>query len=299
MRILIVDDVPDNIRVLSRMLADEGHHLTAATSGREALELAEIWMPDLILLDIMMPEMDGYEVCTTLKATSQLSEIPVIFITALADADDETHGLSLGAVDYITKPFKEAVVRLRVRTHLELKRQRDLLDRLCHLDSLTGIPNRRAFDEQFDREWRRAIRAQEPLAAAMIDIDHFKEYNDTYGHPAGDSCLRQVAGILAEGLNRGGDFVARYGGEEFICLFIGADVRGVEAVGEKLRAAIEALRIPHATSPVSPWVTVSVGSAICQPTSEILPVTLVEAADAQLFLAKRSGRNRVNQVTVC
>ena len=299
MRVLIVDDVPDNIRVLSRMLAEEGYQLSAATGGREALELAESGMPDLILLDIMMPEMDGYEVCAALKGAPLLRDIPVIFITALADAEDETHGLSLGAVDYITKPFKEAIVRLRVRTHLELKRQRDLLDRLCHLDSLTEIPNRRAFDEQLDREWRRAIRSQEPLAAAMIDIDHFKEYNDTYGHPEGDNCLRRVSGFLAEGLNRGGDFVARYGGEEFICLFIGVDARGLEAVGEKLRAGIEELLIPHAASPVSPWVTVSIGAAICQPTPELLSATLVEAADAQLFTAKRTGRNRVSVAEFC
>ena len=204
MRILIVDDVPENIRVLSRMLVDEGHQLLAATGGREALELVESYRPDLILLDIMMPDMDGYEVCEALRANPLFISIPVIFITALADSEDETRGLSMGAVDYITKPFKEAIVRLRVRTHLELKRQRDLLDRLCRLDGLTGIPNRRDFDEQLDREWRRATRAQEPLAAAMIDIDHFKGYNDTYGHPAGDACLRQVASVLAEGLNREG-----------------------------------------------------------------------------------------------
>ncbi len=298
MRILIVDDVPDNIRVLSRMLAEEGHQLSAATGGREALELVESCRPDLILLDIMMPEMDGYEVCEVLRANPLLSGIPVIFITALADAEDETRGLSMGAVDYITKPFKEAIVRLRVRTHLELKRQRDLLDRLCRLDGLTGIPNRRDFDEQLDREWRRATRGQESLAAAMIDIDHFKGYNDTYGHPAGDACLRQVAAILAEGLNRGGDFVARYGGEEFICLFIGVGAKGLDAVGEKLRASVEALRIPHVASTVSPWVTVSVGAAICRPTADMAPSVLVEAADAELFTAKRAGRNRVSLVNI-
>lgn len=298
MRILIVDDVPDNIRILSRMLAEEGHQLTAATNGREALQLVDACSPDMILLDIMMPEMDGYEVCAALKADPLHCDIPVIFITALADAEDETHGLSLGAVDYITKPFKEAVVRLRVRTHLELKRQRDLLDRLCRLDSLTGIPNRRAFDEQLDREWRRAVRAQEPLAAAMIDIDHFKGYNDTYGHLVGDTCLRQVAGILSVGLNRGGDFVARYGGEEFITLFNGMDVKGVSDVGEKLRSTVESLRIPHAASPISPWVTISVGAAICRPTPEMSPAALVEAADAQLFAAKRAGRNRVCLATI-
>lgn len=298
MRILIVDDVPDNIRLLSRMLAEEGHQISAATSGHEALELAGICLPDLILLDIMMPEMDGYEVIAALKADPLLCDIPVIFITALADAENETHGLSLGAVDYISKPFQEAVVRLRVRTHLEIKRQRDLLDRLCRLDGLTGIPNRRAFEEQFDREWRRASRSQSLLATAMVDIDHFKEFNDTYGHLGGDTCLREVATVLDQRLNRGGDFVARYGGEEFICLLYGVDANGLYGIGEKLRAAVEALRIPHAASRVSPWVTVSIGAAICRPSQEMLPVTLIEAADAELFAAKRAGRNQVRLVSL-
>jgi diguanylate cyclase (GGDEF)-like protein len=244
MRVLIVDDVPDNIRVLSRMLVDDGHQISAATNGRQALKLVAACAPDLILLDVMMPEMDGYEVCAALKADPQLSSIPIIFITALADVENETRGLDLGAVDYITKPFKEAIVRVRVKTHLELKRQRDILQQLSHVDGLTGIPNRRAFDERLDQEWRRSVRSDEPLAAAMIDVDHFKQYNDTRGHLAGDDCLRRVAGRLAEGLTRGGDFVARYGGEEFVGLISGVNVDGLAGVAEKFRAGIEALRIP-------------------------------------------------------
>ena len=294
MRVLIVDDVPDNIRVLSRMLVDDGHQISAATNGRQALKLAASCAPDLILLDGMMPEMGGYEVCAALKADPQLGSIPIIFVTALADVEDETRGLGLGAVDYITKPFKEAIVRARVRTHLELKRQRDLLQQLSHVDGLTGIPNRRAFDERLEQEWRRSVRFGEPLAAAMIDVDHFKQYNDARGHLAGDDCLRRVADALAEGLMRAGDFVARYGGEEFIGLISGVDVDGLAGVVEKLRAGIEALRIPHGASPVSPWVTVSVGAAICRPTQETLPSNLVEVADGQLYAAKRLGRNRVS-----
>ena len=298
MRILIADDVPDNIRVLSRMLGDEGHQISAAINGRQALKLAETCAPDLILLDVMMPEMDGYEVCEALKADPLLSPIPVIFITALAEVDDEARGLTLGAVDYITKPFKESVVRLRVRTHLELKRQRDILAKLSHLDGLTGIPNRRAFDERLDQEWRRTIRSSEPLAVAMIDIDHFKDYNDAYGHLAGDDCLRRVAGALAEMLKRAGDLVARFGGEEFICLIDGVDIKAVYAVAEKLRAGVEALQIPHGASPVSDWVTVSVGAAICRPAQETQSTDLVEVADVQLFTAKRLGRNRVSLTSV-
>lgn len=294
MRILIVDDIPDNIRVLSRMLVDDGHQVSAATNGRAALKLADSCAPDLILLDVMMPEMDGYQVCAALKADPLLQAIPVIFITALTDTEDETRGLALGAVDYIAKPFKEAIVRLRVRTHLELKRQRDLLSQLSHLDGLTGIPNRRAFDERLDREWRRAVRAGEHLAAAMVDIDHFKEYNDAHGHLAGDDCLRRVAEALAAGLERAGDFIARYGGEEFICLLNGVDDQGTAVMAERLRADIESLRLPHGASPVSPWVTVSVGAACQRPTQETAPSEVVAAADRQLFTAKRLGRNRIS-----
>ncbi|WP_295449408.1 diguanylate cyclase [uncultured Thiodictyon sp.] len=294
MRILIVDDVPDNIRVLSTMLADDGHQISAATNGRAALKLAASCAPDLILLDVMMPEMDGYEACEALKADPLLKSIPVIFITALADVEDETRGLALGAVDYITKPFKEAIVRLRVKTQLELKRQHDILAQLSHIDGLTGIPNRRAFDERLDRDWRRALRSGEPIAAAMVDIDHFKEYNDAYGHLAGDDCLRRVAGSLADGLKRAGDFVGRYGGEEFICLLNGLDAHGLAVVAEKLRTGIEALQIPHNASPVSPWVTVSIGAAIGRLGPETAASELVEAADLQLFAAKRLGRNQVS-----
>ena len=298
MRILIADDVPDNIRLLSRMLADEGHQISAALNGRQALKLAASCVPDLILLDVMMPEMDGFELCAALKADPLLSGIPVIFLTALTDTEDESRALDLGAVDFITKPFSESVVRLRVRTHLEIKRQHDLLARQSHLDGLTGIANRRAFDDRLQWEWQRTIRSGESLAAAMIDIDHFKEYNDAHGHLAGDDCLRRVAGAMDELLARGGDFIARYGGEEFVCLLGGVNAGGADLVVEKLRGGVESLHLPHGVSPVSPWVTVSIGVALCRPTLERAPTDLVEAADVQLFKAKRLGRNRVSLTTV-
>lgn len=293
MRILIVDDVPDNIRVLSRMLVDDGHAISAATSGRQALKLAASCDPDLILLDVMMPEMDGYRVCAALKEDPLLRTIPVIFITALSDVEDETRGLQLGAVDYITKPFKEAIIRVRVGTHLELKRQRDILERLSHLDGLTGIPNRRAFDARLDEEWRRSIRSGDLLGAAMIDVDLFKQYNDAHGHLEGDDCLRLVARALTSVLNRGGDFVARYGGEEFVCLISGIKLEDLGTLAEKFRTGVEAMRIPHGSSSVSPWVTISVGAALQQPAPNILPSGLIEDADSQLFRAKEQGRNQV------
>jgi diguanylate cyclase (GGDEF)-like protein len=218
----------------------------------------------------------------------------VIFITGLNDVDEEVRGLELGAVDYIVKPFKEMVVRLRVRTHLELKRQHDILNHLSHFDGLTGIPNRRAFDERLGLEWKRACRTNDSLAVAMIDIDYFKQYNDAYGHLVGDECLRRVAAALAKQMQRGSDFVARYGGEEFVCLLSGIDHAGLVTLTEQLRTSIAVLQIPHGTSAAAFYVTVSVGAALCQPTADAAEFDLIAHADAQLFTAKDGGRNRVH-----
>lgn len=293
MRILIVDDLPDNLRVLSKMMVDDGHRISAATSGAQALRLAETIMPDLILLDVMMPELDGYQTCAALKTNPLLKPIPVIFITALTSVEDETRGLATGAVDYIVKPFNEAIVKQRVRTHLEIKHQRDLLERLAQVDGLTGIPNRRALDQRIEQEWRRAARAGARLGLAMIDIDHFKQFNDVYGHLQGDDCLRLVAGVLDETLKRAGDFVARYGGEEFVCLASVETVEGLGQIAEQLRMVVEALRIPHDVSPSFPWVTVSIGAVLCEPAPQTAASAFLEQADVQLYLAKGAGRNRV------
>lgn len=293
MRILIVDDLPDNLRVLSKMMVDDGHQVSAATSGAQALRLAETIMPDLILLDVMMPELDGYQTCAALKANPLLKPIPVIFITALNSVEDETRGLAIGAVDYIAKPFNEAIVKQRVRTHLELKHQRDLLEQFAEIDGLTGIPNRRALDRRLEQEWRRAARTGARLGLAMIDIDCFKQFNDVYGHLQGDDCLRRVAGVLDDTLKRAGDFVARYGGEEFVCLANVETVEGLGQIAEQLRMAVAALRIPHDVSPSFPWVTVSLGAVLCEPTPDTAASAPLEQADAQLYLAKDAGRNRV------
>lgn len=293
MRILIVDDLPDNLRVLSKMMVDDGHRISAATSGAQALRLAETIMPDLILLDVMMPELDGYQTCAALKTNPLLKPIPVIFITALTSVEDETRGLATGAVDYIVKPFNEAIVKQRVRTHLELKHQRDLLERLAQVDGLTGIPNRRALDQRLEQEWRRAARAGARLGLAMIDIDHFKQFNDAHGHLQGDDCLRRVAGVLDETLKRAGDFVARYGGEEFVCLASVETADRLEQIAEQLRMAVEALRIPHDVFPSFPWVTISIGAVLCEPAPQAAASALLEQADVQLYLAKGAGRNRV------
>ncbi len=298
MRVLIVDDVPDNVRILSRIVVNEGHQVSAATSGQSALRLIESCEPDLILLDVVMPEMDGYQVCTTLKAHPQFRNIPVIFITGLNDVDEEVHGLELGAVDYIIKPFKEVIVRMRVRTHLELKRQHDILNQLSHFDGLTGIPNRRAFDERLVQEWKRACRTNDSLAAVMIDIDYFKQYNDAYGHLVGDDCLQRVAKALAKQMQRGSDFIARYGGEEFVCLLSGIDHSGLTTFAEQLRLSVAVLQIPHCTSSAALYVTVSIGAVLCQPSINTSAIDLIAHTDSQLFMAKDGGRNRVNLATI-
>jgi len=294
MRILIVDDAPDNLRLLADMLAEEGIEISTATSGARALKIAERYPPDLVLLEAVMPEMDGYEVCRRMKADPLLRGVPVIFITTLADAESEIRGLELGAVDYITKPFNAAIVKLRVKAHLELKLQRELLNNLSRLDGLTGIPNRRSFDERLDLEWRRAARSGEALGLLLADVDHFKAYNDANGHLAGDDCLRKLGVALHDSMNRAGDFVARFGGDRFAALLPLTDTADLASVAERMLSGIANLSLPHGASPVAPQVTASIGGASCRPAPETDPKRLVELAERQLLLAKGGGRNRAS-----
>jgi diguanylate cyclase (GGDEF)-like protein len=242
-----------------------------------------------------MPDMDGYEVCRRLKANPATVDIPVIFLTAKNDESAETQGLELGAVDYVVKPFSVPIVRVRVRTHVELKRNRDQLLKLSACDGLTGIPNRRRFDEVYDLEWRRAARSGEELALIMIDIDHFKAYNDTLGHMAGDDCIRGVAAVLSRCVRRAADLVARYGGEEFVALLPSTDAAGGLSVAEEMRSAVQGLGLAHPGSPVGPHVTVSLGVAAGAPAASDAGSKdrLIQRADSALYLAKTGGRNRV------
>ena len=289
-KILLVDDVATNIQLLNSLLGEE-HETFFATRGEKALELARDKQPDLILLDVMMPEMDGHEVCRRLKSDPLTEAIPVIFVTAMGQESDEALGLKLGAVDYITKPLSAPIVQMRVRTHLELKQQRDLLLHLSLNDPLTGIANRRRFDEALTAEWSRCQRNGAPLALIMIDVDHFKAYNDLYGHLAGDECLRRVAAMLAERTGRPADLVARYGGEEFVALLPEIDREHALAMAERMRAAIHAAALPHAATDHG-RVTVSLGVAAPHPSRDQHPEQLVERADRALYRAKEEGRNR-------
>ena len=289
--LLVVDDQPINIQALYRIFGPD-HRVLMATSGAKALTVCKEDPPDLVLLDVVMPDMDGHEVCARLKADEATRNIPVIFVTSRTDAEEETRGLEVGAVDFIAKPVNPPVVRARVKTHLTLKAQSDLLRQMVFVDGLTGVANRRCFDERLGIEWRRGARSASPLALLMLDVDHFKRFNDRYGHQVGDECLRRVASAIKGGLLRPGDLVARYGGEEFACILPGTDFEGALAVAAGIEQSVRALQIEHADSDVSDAVTISIGVSACLPDRDRDPASLLALADAQLYRAKRGGRGR-------
>ncbi|MFB1486373.1 MAG: response regulator [Thiocapsa sp. C3-sup] len=290
--LLIVDDQPIQIQAMYRVFQDDCD-VFMATDGEQALAHCRRTPPDLILLDVVMPGMDGLAVCRALKQQGATADVPVLFVTAQTEALDQTQALEAGGVDFISKPVNPAVVRARVRTHLTLKAQADLMRDMAYLDGLTGIANRRAFDERLRTEWCRAQRDGNPLAALILDVDHFKRYNDRHGHQEGDACLRAIAEALIGVPCRGHDLIARYGGEEFVCLLPGCDMTAAIRRAECLRVAVEDLGIPHLDSPVNAHVTVSIGAAVLVPDDRTSPERLLEQADEQLYRAKGAGRNRV------
>ncbi len=290
--LLIVDDQPANIHVLTNAFQDE-YQIKVAKSGELALKIARQIQPDLILLDIVMPGIDGYEVCLHLKEDAATMNIPVIFVTGKTESHDELRGLEMGAVDYITKPFNIPIVRARVHTHIRLKQQADLLENLAAIDGLTHIPNRRQADQVLATEWKRAQRGQIPLSVMMIDIDCFKQYNDHYGHAAGDDCLQRVAHTLSSALLRPADLMARYGGEEFIAVLPETPLDAAQCVGERLRDMVHQLSIPHEKSTNNDLVSVSLGVSSIIPTDTMTLEQLLVMADKLLYQAKKNGRNTV------
>ena len=290
-RLLVVDDQPANIQALYQTFAAD-HQVFMATSGEQALAVCADKQPDLVLLDVVMPGMDGHEVCRRLKADEATRDIPVIFVTAHSDEAAEARGLDLGAVDFISKPINPKIVRARVKTHLTLKAQSDLLRRWVYIDGLTGVHNRRHFDERLASDWSRAVRSGEPLSVILLDVDYFKLYNDRYGHQAGDDCLRRVAAVLKASVKRPGDLIARYGGEEFVCLLPDTDLAGAIAVAEHLGQQVFAQQIEHAASTVAPYITVSLG--VCSRSNNATGTAqlLLQGADAQLYVAKSRGRHQ-------
>ena len=289
--LLIVDDEKSNLMVLTHILSPE-YNIYTAKYGADAIEKAKEYLPDLILLDIVMPEMNGYEVLAALRAIDETRQIPVIFITGLASAEDEVKGLSFEAADYISKPFSPAIVRLRVRNQIQIVNQLHTIERLSLTDQLTGIPNRRGLDNRLNSEWGRAIRDKTPLSFLIMDMDKFKNYNDTYGHQQGDLALQTVAKIFSQSLKRRSDFVARWGGEEFAVLLPNTTLEGALDVAESIREHVENTVIPRPDSS-STRVTVSIGVNTQIPVQDSPIEFFIACADEALYSAKKMGGNRV------
>jgi len=290
--ILITDDDKANLMVLNDILSPL-YQILMAKSGTLALKLAAEYKPDLILLDVVMPEMSGFEVLEKLKESDATNKIPVIFITGLSDAHNEEKGLSLGAIDYIIKPFNKAVVSARVKTHIKIIDQMRLIEHIGLIDPLTKIANRRGFESRMNAEWYRAFRDRLPVSVFMLDIDKFKNYNDTYGHTQGDSALRGVAETISKTLKRSSDFAARWGGEEFIGLLPNLDSTNAFEVAEQIRKNITDL-IVSTDNGVETAITVSIGINTVIPTAEKNISDFIKKADEALYKAKELGRNRVN-----
>ena len=319
MGILIVDDSADARLLIEFFLKKAGYgDIVLAESAYKAIEYLDTDGAeeiDLILMDIMMPDMDGIEACRRIRKNTRLQDIPVIMVTAKAEEIDLKSAFDAGAADYVTKPIKKIEFLTRIRSVLKLKHETDKrkarecelleltqkLDRanqrleyLSYMDELTDIANRRYFKEHFDQEWKRAVRHSRVLSLIMIDIDLFKNYNDTYGHKEGDVCLRTVATALKHTLKRSGDFVARYGGEEFIAVLPDTDITGATVMANLMRSGVSSLELEHDGNPAVGKVTISLGVASTVPGSdEITSETLVIEADRAMYRAKAGGRNRV------
>lgn len=295
--LLVVDDLVSNIQELYEIFKDD-YEVCMATTGSDAIAFCERQKPDLILLDIVMPEMDGYAVCQRLKSNPLTKGIPLIFVTAKYDLEEEARGFAEGAVDFIRKPFHSHVVRARIRTHLTMKRQSDFLRSLSLTDDLTGVANRRQFDIVIKAEWRRCMRVERPLGLIMIDIDFFKSYNECYGHQAGDNCLHTIATTIKSNCNRSHDVIARYGGEKFICVLPDTPFEGARQKAHQLEKIIRELGIGHEKSEIAKVVTVSIGVAVVIPHKDDSVDDLIASAERQLFLAKHSGRGRMESTQI-
>lgn len=289
--ILVVDDMTTTLLLLHDLLKDT-YEVKIAKSGTKALEILESPNDiDLILLDIEMPDINGYDVCKRIKNNETIKNIPIIFITGRTSQEDEEYGLNLGAIDYITKPFNKAIVKLRIKNYLDLKIKNDMLEKLSMYDGLTNIRNRRFFDETFEKTFNEIKRDKKSLAVLMIDIDFFKPYNDNYGHGQGDETLRKVAKALEKTIKRASDFVARYGGEEFVILLKDINKDGVEAVANNLLNAVRELKITHEFSKIENYVTISIGASFYNSNSDVTKLELLLKADETLYNVKNSGRN--------
>ena len=305
-KILIVDDTLANIEILHKILQGD-YEIFFAKSGADGVRIVRQEKPDLILLDIMMPDMDGYQVCAALKGDPLTVDIPIIFITAMGNVEDEAKGLEYGAIDYITKPISPPIVKARVKNHLELKRNRDLLaalaeelgaknrklEVLAREDGLTGLANRRHFNEVLDAEIKRALRTHQFLSLIMCDVDFFKKYNDQYGHVAGDKCLQAIGKIMRISFRRAGDLPARYGGEEFAAILPDTAPDMGAQMAERLRQEMLSWALPHADTGLGGVVTLSIGVVGGQANRARDAEWFISQADEALYRSKENGRNQV------
>lgn len=304
--ILLADDDLTSISILGRSLRPLGR-LRFASSGSDALVLARQAAPDLVFLDLEMPGLSGFEVCAAMKASDRLRDVPIILVTSQDNTEQELRALTLGAADFLSKPLRPAQVIARARAQLAMKAMADTLRRAVASDALTGISNRRQFDDTLACEWPRAWRSRLPLSLVIADVDHFKAYDDHYGHRAGDTCLAAVAHAMQCAVHRRPDLVARYGGDEFVILLPDTDQAGARTVAQRVLASVEALALTHAASPVAKHVTLSAGVATCTPSPRVpagsasthgstllrSACELIEAADQALDAARRAGHRRV------
>ncbi|AWB68549.1 diguanylate cyclase response regulator [Saccharobesus litoralis] len=289
--ILCIDDESANLKVLSSIFRD--HYTVILTKNAEqgyqkALEI----IPDLILLDVVMPDENGFELIKKIKASHALAHIPVIFITGLHGEDDEAKGLKLGACDYIHKPFSHSIIFARVNTHLEIVRQRKLLEKFANFDSLTELPNRRKWQTDSHAVWQNAMINQQKINIGVVDVDHFKKYNDFYGHVKGDIVLRKISNAVKRALYQYDGCIYRCGGEEFYFYFPENTQILNEDVLATCQQAVNDLAIPHQTSPVQPYLTISIGAVNHQPCPNSQLLEVIDAADRLLYQAKHNGRNR-------
>jgi diguanylate cyclase (GGDEF)-like protein len=291
--ILIVDDAPDCRDGLRNLMQELGYQTLVASCGEQALEIALHAQPDLVLLELALPGIDGLETCRRLKANPATSHIPAMFLSTSCETGDIVAAFDAGAADYVSKPPRVPELCARIRAQLQHKRSAHALRREALVDPLTRLANRRHFDSFLDKEWQRAMRSGSPLSLLMIDVDHFKLYNDTLGHAAGDACLQQLAAVLQQHASRATDLSARYGGEEFVVLFGDTPLEAAVTLAESIRAAVEALRLPNPRSPTVGWVTASIGVASMVPTADSSLRDLLLMADRRLYAAKEAGRNRI------
>ncbi|MDO6593568.1 diguanylate cyclase [Neptuniibacter sp. 1_MG-2023] len=299
--ILIVDDDNTVIMALNKALGEIGR-IRFALDARQALTMIKAQPPKLLLLDMGLPDINGLEVCRTLKDNPDTADIPVLFITSNSELGFEEAVFDAGAADYIVKPLNPRVVAARVQTHLNYHQAIHLLEQLAKIDSMTGLANRRAFDERLSVELRRMYREREPLTVAMIDIDQFKKYNDHFGHIEGDVCIKGIAQALANNVRRPADMVARYGGEEFALILPNTNKEGAEILLQKLILLIEELNVEHAPDAIYKCVTVSVGYSTFYPEKKnqnhLDDWAVVKAADRALYASKDKGRNRLSYQSV-